>query len=158
MKIGPLISCLLLFISCSNNDLNIEKEDLIGTWVLSSSDVDPEFRKILTYEFLENDSLEVINKVEDVMQNQIIGYRYRGIGNYSVSGNTLTMNMNTVYLNDDDNVDSSPNLESLELTTNSWTVSVEISLSVFGNSLTFDYGPCNDTTSCVGNQTFFRVQ
>ena len=158
MKNGLLISCLLLFISCSNNDLNIEKENLIGIWSLSSSSVDSEFRKIITYEFSENGSLEVLNKVEDVMQNRIIGYRYRGIGNYSVNGNTLTINMNAIYLNDDEHVVSSPTIESLELTTDSWTIRVEISLSLFGNSLTFDYGPCNDTVSCVGNQTFFRVQ
>ncbi|RKN80262.1 hypothetical protein [Ulvibacterium marinum] len=45
-------------------------------------------------------------------------------------------------------------VEELELSTDIWTETVEVTLNGNGNSLNFDYGSCNDTANCIGTLTF----
>ena len=163
MKNVGLLICSFLFVTCSDDgpgtegDPRIESENLIWVWHLEPFPAQTELRETISYEFFETGTFEVLNSVEDITENQIVGYRYRATGNYSLSGNRLTMDRNDIYLNN--NVSGfSATVEELGLSTDSWTETVEITLNGNGNSLTFDYDPCNDTANCIGTLTFLRVQ
>lgn len=163
MKNEGLFISLLLSIACSDKDdpsmeviPKITDENLIGVWHLEPFAVETELRETTSYEFFENSTFEVLNSIEDTSENQVVGYRYRATGNYSLSGNTLTVDRTNIYLNHDVS-GFSASVEELGLSTDRWTKSVAVSLSTNGDALTFDYGPCNDTANCVGILTFFRV-
>lgn len=147
---------IMVLVSCSNES-EIDRADLVGLWAFDGGFSISGSGQLITYEFGTDNSLEILAFYQTT-DGEVLGFRSRSTGIYAVSGNDLYMDVTRVYQNDDTQVDFVETIEELTLTDQGWDQTVEVSFNETRSSMTFDYGPCEDTFSCIGTQTFARVE
>lgn len=154
MKKYILILVALIY-SCSSEP-NFDRLDFVGLWASNPGLLEGQTEQVTTYNFGEDGTLEVLTIYQSI-DDEMIGYLYRATGLYFIDGNDLIMNMERIYQFEGTNVSYVETVDDLILTQEQWSQSVEVSFSNDENSMTFDYGPCNDTGNCIGSQTLSRL-
>lgn len=159
MKRLSQILLILLAISianCSKTEPDTNPELLQGIWVDVASTETATVNSYLSYHFKSDNKVEVLRVFKHETLNEIVGYSYWGLGSYNLSGNTLTMTMNQIYLENPD-IDGYSDLEDMVLTDGITEDLAIIGFTENNQILTFDH-PCESTDNCVGRQTFRKSQ
>ncbi len=152
---------LLLFTNCSQDKLtSINTQKLLGVWIKDNILEDNTKISRLEYHFNGNDKFEVFRKIIDVTTQEVLGYTFKQLGNFSVDSNQLTF-FNTESFG---NFTGEPftEIENLIQTfptePNSYpnSFSVKIEFKNNNNTLIFLYPPCDPAENCIGLQTFVR--
>lgn len=155
MKRLILILFCILFVSCSNESV-IDSGDLVGVWAINLDPLDDDLEQSITYEFRTDGSMEVQTIIQ-TNEGANLGFRYRAIGTYAVASGSLFMNREKIYSLGSNNVEFVESLEELILSGEQWDEIVKATIGPDGRSLTFDYGPCNDTFNCIGTLELTRT-
>jgi hypothetical protein len=149
---------IMAFISCSKEDkITLNNENLKGVWF--EENYLEEYNRIsrLEYIFKKDNSLEILRKEIDKNSREILGYRYRTLGNYRLDGDQLSFN-NLVSYSNDDTQGPYTEIENLQLVEesegSSYTITCKFEES--GKKLIFIYPPCGELANCIGSETLIK--
>ncbi|MCE7990722.1 MAG: hypothetical protein HEP71_02030 [Roseivirga sp.] len=159
-RLSVLLCSLSIFIaisSCQETNPDQNTMALNGTWVDVASTETATVNTYLSYHFKANNQLEILRVIINDNNNEVLGFKYRGLGTYSLYEETLTLSVNEVYLNND-TVHGYTALENLVLTDGTFEEVVTISFSENNKILTFEYPPCQATHNCQGELTLYKSE
>ena len=145
---------LALFAGC--NDDEISERDIAGVW--SKEDVFEDKNRVskLEYHFKAGNTIELLRTELTLDTREVLGYRHRAVGNYSVSGNKIFLSNLTAYHNDDAVVEYSA-IEDLVRTPE--TPDIEFTFALRGNrELTLTYPPCGPFENCISTIVLEREE
>ncbi len=160
MKRFPQLLLALLLIagtSCDKGDepdLNINL--LNGLWVDLAATETATVNSYLSYHFKANNEIEVLRTLKDESLNDIVGYRYRGLGTYSVKGSSITMTITQIYL-ENPQIDGYSMLDDMILSDGTSEEVVNAGFEDNHQFLTFDR-PCGPNSICMARQTLRKSQ
>jgi hypothetical protein len=148
----------MVALSCSKDDRdNINYDDILGIWY--QEEYLEEYDRIsrLEYNFREDQTLEVLRIEIKSDSRNVLGYRFRTLGNYELFNNQISF-FNLICYGNNDTKEAYTELENLELVDNSvndhYTVTCKIEDS--GKKIIFIYPPCGPTQNCIGSKTLLR--
>lgn len=160
----PRLSVLLcsLFIlmtisSCQEANSDSTPDSLSGVWVDVASTETATVNTYLVYHFKTNGQFEVLQVIINDNTNEALGFKYRGIGTYSLHDETLTMSVSEIYVNSN-TVNGYSALQDLVLTDGTYEEVVTIAFSENNRILTFEYPPCQSTDNCRGRQNLYKSE
>ncbi len=157
MKSLSILLCSLLIAitisSCEETNPDNTPDPLAGLWVNVSATETATVNTYLSYHFKADNQFEALLSIVDDNANEVLGYRYRGLGTYTLQDETLSISYTEIYVNDDSRQDYSA-LEDLMLTDGTSEEVVIISFSEGNSLLTLHYGACAPNESCIGQQSF----
>jgi hypothetical protein len=149
---------LLIAISCSKDDrADLDVNDILGIWY--QEDFLQEYGRIsrLEYNFKDDLSLEVLRIELNPDTRDVLGYRFRTLGNYALLNSQISFFNLTSYTNNDTQ-GSYTELENLDLINDSvnsqYTVTCKIEDG--GNKIVFIYPPCGPAANCIGSTTLIK--
>ncbi|GAB5522177.1 MAG: hypothetical protein Roseis2KO_00490 [Roseivirga sp.] len=150
---------LILIITVSScEETNPENTDpLSGLWVNVSATETATVNVYLSYHFKANNQFEALLSIVDENANEVLGYRYRGLGTYALQDETLSIAYTQIYVNDDSRQGYSA-LEDLLLTDGTSEDILTIAFSEGDTTLTVYYGACGPNESFIGQQTFRKAE
>lgn len=141
-----------LLISCTTEDLGpINDEKLLGIWHEDFLIEDNNQISRLEYSFNTDNSYEVQRKRIDNNSGEILGYRYRELGNFSLRANTLSFTSIKRFNSDNTGQDEFSDIENLQLVSPDFynTVSEKIEFRDNEKILAFIPPPCPDNAACI---------
>jgi len=155
-KLSLIFTLLLFFNSCTSDSEENELSSLIGNWVNTGIIENSNFSQSLLYNFKSDKTFIVSTVIIDNTTTEIMGYRYRGLGTYTLNKNILVLNLLKKYIHDD-STGLFSNINDLELSDDSNRERINFSLNQSLNELTFQYAPCEPNENCIASQTFLRT-
>lgn len=159
-RLSVFLYSLLLIIaisSCEDTTPDNNADLLSGTWVNVSATETATINAYLSYHFKADNQFEALLSIIDDNANEVLGYRYRGLGTYSLEGDILTLSFTEIYVNDDSRQNYSA-LNGLMLTDGIQRDVVPISFSEGNSLLTLHYGNCAPNESCLAEQIFRKTE
>lgn len=155
-RLIAFIPLIFAFIACTNNsNENLASDLLVGTWSKTFSTDEPNFEQSIQYVFGSDNTVITSLVISNTSTSEVVGYRSRALGTYSVIEDILNTNLSEIYTHDD-STGLFSSLEDLEVSDGPQTETVTISFSDNGETLTFIYPPCPPNANCIGSQTFIR--
>jgi hypothetical protein len=149
---------LLIVLSCSKDDRDdLNVNDILGIWY--QEDFLQEYGRIsrLEYNFKDDHTLEVLRIELNSDSRDLLGYRYRTLGNYALINNQISFFNLSSYSNNDSQ-GSYTELENLDLVDGSvddqYTVTCK--LEDGGKKIVFIYPPCGPAENCIGSTTLIK--
>lgn len=155
-RVAIILVVTLTISSCTHDSESPQIDLLIGTWSITDILEDSNLSQSLTYDFSSNGTFSVTRVIIDNSTNNIIGYRYRALGSFMSNEDELTLNKVEIYSHNDSNGLYS-DINSLELSNENITETVNFSIDNTGGLLTFYYKPCGPNENCIGFQSFQKV-
>lgn len=157
-KYSILFVIISMMFSCSKDaTVSREQEDfsteIIGAWSYEDQMGDfPMYRTELIYTFLSDNTFIAERRILDSSTNQLVGFRYRSLGEYSLTNDELTLNSLQIFLNDNSALFS--DLDDLVQTNNTSEEILNISFHNLNEELHFHYEPCGPMGNCIVLQIF----
>lgn len=145
-------SVISFLISCSTDDIGqINDEKLFGIWHEDFLIEDNNQISRLEYSFKNDNSYEILRKRIDNTNGEILGYRYRELGNFSLRDNTLSFTSIKRYYSDDTGQEEFSEIENLQLVSPDFfdAISEKIEFRDNENILAFIPPPCPDNAACI---------
>ena len=157
MKKLTIIFCLLMTLnSCTNDSKENQLDLLAGSWEKTEIMENNSLSQSLQYKFNTDKTFIVSTVIINNATTEIIGYRYRALGSYSINGNVLVLNLSEIYTHDD-TTGLFSNINDLELLNNDGIQIITFSINRNQNVLTFTYPPCGTAEICIDTQSFQRI-
>ena len=152
-KLFIFSALLLIFNSCTNNSDEDFAVLLNGVWANNLPIENSNLSQSFQYDF-DPDNTFIVSTIVQNEAGDLLGYRYRALGNYEVNGDMLTLNLLEIFIhNDSNNLFSS--LNDLELQSESQQRILTFSIN--RNTLIFISPPCGPNELCVVSQSFQRI-
>jgi len=156
------LSALLVFAltRCSKDEkIPVNIGDVTGIWYEEDSLVDYNRISRLEYNFKADSSLEIQRIELDINTREVLGYRYRTIGDYMLVGDKLSF-LNQVSYGNDDTKGPYTEIENLKLIPDENGISYTITCRFGdnGNKLVFIYPPCGELANCIGSKTLTKKE
>jgi hypothetical protein len=149
---------LLAFTRCSEDEkIPVNIGDVTGTWYEEDSLIEYNRISRLEYTFKADSSLEILRIELDLHTGQVLGYRYRTVGDYMLVGDKLSF-INQVSYGNDDLKGSYSDINNLQLVVNENGISYTIAIRFEdnGKKLVFIYPPCGELANCIGSKTLLK--
>lgn len=147
---------LLLFTNCSQDEqTSINTAKLLGVWIEDSAlDIENQISR-LEYHFNDKTKFEVLRKTIDKTTGEVLGYTFRQLGDFNISGDQLTFfNTESFFIE----INQEPYTEIDNLTpifsSEPQIQSLRITFKDNDKILVFLYPPCGPTENCIDSQTF----
>jgi len=153
-KLFIFFALLLIFNSCTSESDEDFINALNGVWENTSIiDVDNNLSQSFQYNFnLDNTIIITTTVLND--NEEILGFRFRASGEYTIDNEQLNLNLTTILFNDESNGLFS-DLDDLELLNeNQQQV---FGFSINGNTLTFTFPNCGPNELCAESQSFQKI-
>lgn len=142
--------------SCTNDSEENQMNSLAGSWGKTKIMENNSLSQSLQYKFNTDKTFIVSTVIINNTTNEIIGYRYRALGSYSINGNVLVLDLSEIYTHDDTKGLYS-NINDLQLSNHDDNQIVTFNINGNQNVLTFTYSPCGTAENCMGTQSFLRI-
>lgn len=148
---------LLTVLSCSKDDRNhLNVNDLQGIWY--NEDYLQEYNRIsrLEYNFKSDNTLEVLRLELSNDSGNILGYRFRTTGNYSLSDDQILFYNLSAYINDDTQGSCTEiaDLKLIDQIIHDYTVTCKIEDN--GSRIVFIFPPCGPAANCIGSISLLK--
>ncbi len=147
-----LVLTSFLIMNCSSDDLDqINDEKLYGVWIEDFTIENINQLSRLEYRFNTDNTYEVLRIRIDNNTSEILGYRYRELGNFSLKGNSLFFTDIKRYTSDNNGQEEFSDIENLQLVNLDFDVSISEKIEFRNNEriLAFIPPPCPPNASCV---------
>jgi len=142
---------IFVFLSCSKeNVITLNEENIKGVWFEEVYLEENNRISRLEYIFKEDNILEVLRIESEKDSRDVLGYRYRTLGNYKLESDQLSF-YNLVNYSNDDTQGSYTEIENLQLVEESERDSYTITCKFEdnGKKITFIYPPCGELANCI---------
>lgn len=149
------LALLILATSCSEESEDNSFNAIIGTWSNSERVENSNYNQPLQYVFNPDHTFTVSRIITDQSTNELVGYRSRAFGMYTIEDNVLHMVHSEVY-DHDDTQGLFSTLEDLKLSSEQYEMVITISFQKKQKELVFNYSPCGELANCLSTQTFQR--
>jgi len=139
-------------ISCSTEDLGpINDEKLFGVWHEDFLIEENNQISRLEYSFNNDNSYEILRTRIDNTNSEILGYRYRELGNFSLRGKILSFTNIQRYNIDETGQEEFSEIENLQLFSPDFFDAVSKKIEFRDNEkiLAFIPPPCPDNAACL---------
>jgi hypothetical protein len=149
---------ILAFTRCSEDEkIPVTIGDVTGTWYEEASLVEYNRISRLEYNFKADSSLEIRRIELDINNREVLGYRYRALGDYMLVGDKLSI-LNQVSYGNDDTKAPYTQIGNLQLIPDENGISYTISCKFGdnGKKLVFIYPPCGELANCIGSKTLLK--
>jgi hypothetical protein len=149
---------ILAFTRCSEDEkIPVSIGDVTGTWYEEDSLVEYNRISRLEYNFKADSSLEIRRIELDINTREVLGYRYRTLGDYMLVGDKLSF-LNQVSYCNDDTKGSYTDINNLQSVPDENGISYTITCKFEDNDtkLVFIYPPCGALANCIGSKTLLK--
>lgn len=156
--ISPLLPALLLLtlVGCNNQD-DEPTTQITGIWESAEAIGNSQYYQGLVYHFKADNSYEAIRLTGEQDTGEVTGFLYHETGTYSLNGDLLRLISQNIRLHTGSN-DAAERLDQLDHSGITRNDIVNISFEENKAILVFRYGGCDDTSSCIGQQSFASRQ
>ncbi|HBS12891.1 MAG TPA: hypothetical protein DEO36_10180 [Flavobacteriaceae bacterium] len=156
-KLTIVFTLLIIFNSCTNDSEEDQFSSLIGDWSNVETIDNERLSQSSRYSFNSDKTFVVSTVIIKNDTNEILGYRYRAIGIYSVNENKLTLKSSEIYTHDDSKDDMYSNIDELKTTNENFERSFKFFIDQNKKIVTFIYPPCDPLEDCLDKECFKRI-
>jgi len=154
-KLSFTLILISIFISCTKKT-DVYPTEIVGIWSNRIEMEDnPNLISELLYNFEPEGNFTVERIIVDIKSDEILGFRYRATGRYSLNGNELTNNKLQIFNHNDSNGLYS-DINNLELSNEISESIINISFNNSYDQLHFYYLPCGPNENCIVDKIFYR--
>jgi len=154
-KLSFTVVLISIFISCTK-ETDVYPTEIVGIW---SNSIEIENHQNLTsellYDFKSDNNFTIERAILNDTSNEILGYRYKATGKYSLNGDVLTINRLQIFEHNDSNGLYS-DISNLELSDEISESIVNIKFNDAYDQLHFHYPPCGSLQNCLVHEVFER--